>query len=303
MRELLPAVEMKYRGIGEGWARGVLGGSTGGWEAFAVQLLYPDEFNYAVAACPDPIGFTSFATVDLYTDKNAYYYDAPFKQTARPGYRDHYSGTNVLPGTSTPTYGSPYGQTTATVEEMNRREMVLGQKSRSCGQWDAWEAVFGPVGDDGYPARIWCKGDEPGYEGCEYGQINASVAQYWRRHFDMTQRIKSEWASGLGAKLTGKLHVFVGGGDSFFLTNAVMDLQDWVSAQGAALDPPFGGEIVIGTHDGRGYEHCFNGYLPDGTVAPNAITRELYVTKFLPRMADRWAKSAPKGANMEWRNY
>jgi hypothetical protein len=38
MTELLPAIEKAYRGIGEGWARGVLGGSTGGWEAFAVQV-------------------------------------------------------------------------------------------------------------------------------------------------------------------------------------------------------------------------------------------------------------------------
>ena len=56
-------------------------------------------------------------------------------------------------------------------------------------------------------------------------------------------------------------------------------------------------------HDGRGYEHCFNGFLPDGTAAPNAVTRELYVTKFLPRMAKRWAQTAPKGANMEWHSY
>ncbi len=137
MTELLPAIERKYRGIGEGWARGLMGGSTGGWESFAVQVLYPDEFNYAVAACPDPIGFTSYTTVNLYEDSNAYYYDAPFKRTARPGQRDHYSGTTVKPGTSRPDYGRPYGHTTATVEEMNRRELVLGPHSRSCGQWDS----------------------------------------------------------------------------------------------------------------------------------------------------------------------
>lgn len=117
----------------------------------------------------------------------------------------------------------------------------------------------------------------------------------------MTDKLKREWNHGLGAKLSGKLHVFVGASDTFFLTNAVMDLQDW--ATNATLDPPFGGEIVIGAHDGRGYEHCFNGFLPDGTIAPNAITRELYVTKFVPRMAERWAASAPKGADMEWHSY
>lgn len=43
MRELLPAVESAYRGIGAGWARGVLGGSTGGWEAFAAQVGHRDR--------------------------------------------------------------------------------------------------------------------------------------------------------------------------------------------------------------------------------------------------------------------
>lgn len=300
MTELLPVVERRYRGIAQGWARGVFGGSTGGWESFAYGVLYPDEFNYAVAACPDPIGFTSYATVDLYKDRNAYYYDSPFKRTPRPGYRDHYSGTAVRPGTSTPAYGRPYGQTTATVEEMNRREFVLGTHSRSCGQWDIWEAVFGPRGADGYPERIWCKDPGPA-AGCAYGQINESVAAYWREHFDLTAKLKKGWAAGLGGKLSGKLHVYVGAGDSFFLTNAVMDLQDWASDP--SLDPPFGGEILIGAHQGRGYEHCFNGFLPDGTPAPNAVTRELYLQKFLPRMAERFAATAPEGASMEWRSY
>ena len=126
-----------------------------------------------------------------------------------------------------------------------------------------WEAVFSPRGADGYPARIWCK--DPNDASCEYGRINKTVAAYWRDHFDMTHKLRAEWASGLGDKLSGKLHVFVGGSDTFFLTNAVMDLQDW--AKDPSLSPPFGGEIVIGAHDGRGYEHCFNGFMPDGTVA------------------------------------
>jgi len=127
------------------------------------------------------------------------------------------------------------------------------------------------------------------------------VATYWREHFDLTARLKAKWAAGLGRKLSGKLDVYVGASDTFFLTNAVMDLQDW--ATDPALSPPWGGEIVIGAHDGRGYEHCFNGFLPDGAPAPNAVTREIYVTKFLPRMAKRWAAAAPAGASMEWHEY
>ena len=90
---------------------------------------------------------------------------------------------------------------------MNRREMVLGVKSRSCGQWDVWEAVFGPKAADGYPERVWCKGDEPGHLGCEYGAINRSVVDYWAAHFDLTRRLRTEWSKGLGKKLSGKLCV------------------------------------------------------------------------------------------------
>ena len=81
----------------------------------------------------------------------------------------------------------------------------------------------------------------------------------------------------------------------------MLGLQDWAASP--SLEPPFEGEIVIGAHDGRGYEHCFNGFLPDGTAAPNAVTRELYVTKFLPRMAERWLNTAPAAADLSWHSY
>jgi hypothetical protein len=72
MKELVPEIEKQFRGIGEGWARFTYGGSTGGWEALAVQMFYPDDFNGCFAACPDPIDFRSFCLVDIYKDKNAY---------------------------------------------------------------------------------------------------------------------------------------------------------------------------------------------------------------------------------------
>jgi len=69
MYELLPEIEKKFRGIGQGWARFTYGGSTGGWEALAVQMFYPDEFNGCFAACPDPIDFRAYCLVDIYKDK------------------------------------------------------------------------------------------------------------------------------------------------------------------------------------------------------------------------------------------
>ena len=136
--ELLPYIERTFRGLGP-WARAVYGGSTGGWEALGVQVFYPDLYNGAWANCPDPIDFHAYTVVDIYGEKNAYYSEGPFKKTPRPGTRDY------------------LGQTRSTVEQDNLMELVLGTRSRSGGQWDIWEAVFSPVGADGYPKRIWDK--------------------------------------------------------------------------------------------------------------------------------------------------
>src|SRR5688572_27585198 len=89
MKELLPEVERRFRGIGAGWARFTYGGSTGGWEALAVQLFYPNDFNGAWVTCPDPIDFRAYTVVNIYEDKNAYYADGPFKRTPRPGQRNY----------------------------------------------------------------------------------------------------------------------------------------------------------------------------------------------------------------------
>ena len=79
VKELIPHIEKKYRGLGKGWARFLYGGSTGGWEALAAQVFYPDEFNGCCAACPDPIDFRAYTIVNIYEHKNAYYVDSPWK--------------------------------------------------------------------------------------------------------------------------------------------------------------------------------------------------------------------------------
>ena len=199
----------------------------------------------------------------------------------RHRYRDHYSGV-TWPG-----FVLPYGAIGATIEEMNHRELALGARSRSCGQWDIWEAVFGPVCADGYPCRLYDKVD---------GTINASVAAFWREHFDLVHIMRRDWAT-LGPKLQGKLHVYVGGSDSFYLTNAVMDAASVFAEIGSDA------EVVIGAHQGMGMQHCFRGYEYDenGEPLPNSITRLLY-TNFLPTMAARFAATAPAGGDVtSWR--
>ena len=113
MRELVPEIERRFRGIGQGYARFTYGGSTGGWEAMAVQMFYPDDFNGAWVACPDPIDFRAYTVIDLYKDENAYYLDSRWKRTPRPGHRNY------------------LGQVQSTIEESNHRELALGTKGRS----------------------------------------------------------------------------------------------------------------------------------------------------------------------------
>ena len=263
MHELIPEIERRYRGIGEGWARFTYGGSTGGWEAMAVQVLYPDDFNGAYVACPDPIDFRAYTVVDLYEDDNAYWIDAPFKRTARPGHR------NWL------------GQIDRTLVESNHLELVLGTKTRSGQQWDVWESVYSPVGDDGYPQRIWDK---------VTGEIDHEVAAYWRENYDLNYIMRRDWET-LGPKLEGKLNIYVGEMDNYYLNNAVYLTEDFLES---TTDPYYAGVVDYGARD----EHCWNG----DHEQPNAISRLRYIQMYTPMMLQRMLTAHPAGADLRsWR--
>jgi hypothetical protein len=262
-RELIPWVERTFRGIGEGWARFLYGGSTGGWEALAAQVLYPDEYNGCWAACPDPIDFRAFVTTNIYEDENAYWARGPFGEVARPGHRDW------------------LGHVSATLEQSNRAELVLGTRGRSGGQFDIWQAVYSPVGPDGYPRPIWDK---------RSGAIDRSVAAYWRDHYDLGRILERDWPNGLGRKLQGKIHIYVGDMDNYYLNDAVYLVEKTL----ASADPAYGGEVDYGDRA----EHCWNG---DHT-RDNAHSRLRYVQMFAPRIVERIEKSAPPGADTKsWR--
>jgi hypothetical protein len=258
MHELVPEIEKKFRGIGQGWARFTYGGSTGGWEALAVQLFYPDEFNGCFAACPDPIDFRAYCLVDIYKDSNAYWYSSPFKRLPRPAHRNY------------------LGQIQNTMEETNHYELALGTKSRSGQQWDIWEAVYSPQGEDGYPKRIFDK---------VTGTIDKTVAEYWKEHYDLRYILQRDWKS-LGPKLKGKIHIFCGDMDSYYLNNAVYLVEDFLKT---TKNPFYAGEVDYGDRA----EHCWNGDHHN----PNYISRLRYNTMYLPRILKRISESAPKGAD------
>jgi len=262
-QELIPHIERQFRGIGQGWARFTYGGSTGGWEALASQVFYPDLYNGCWAACPDPIDFRAYTVVNIYEEQNAYYLGDKWKRTPRPGIRNY------------------LGHVSSTLEQMNQRELVLGTKSRSGDQWDIWEAVFSPVGADGYPKRIWDK---------RSGEIDHSVAGYWRGHYDLRYIMERDWKT-LGPKLQGKVHIYCGDMDTFYLNNAVYLTEEFLKN---TKDPHYEGEVDYGDRA----EHCWNG---DHT-RPIAISRLRYHQMFIPRGVKRILATAPAGADVKsWR--
>ncbi|MFM8603563.1 MAG: hypothetical protein ACKOC2_05665 [Gemmatimonadota bacterium] len=260
--ELIPEIERRFRGIGQGWARFTYGGSTGGWEAMAVQMFYPDEFNGAWIACPDPIDFRHYTTVNIYTDRNAYHTEGAFRRTKRPAQRNY------------------LGHITATVEDMNRRELALGTRTRSGDQFDVWESVYSPVGPDGYPARIWDK---------RTGVIDTAVARHWREHWDLSYILQRDWAT-LGPKVRGKLRIYVGDMDNYYLNNAVYEVEKFLRS----ANPPADAVVDYGDRD----EHCWNG---DHTRS-NAYSRLRYPQMVLPWAVERMLLTAPQGADLRsWR--
>ena len=261
--ELIPYIEQKFRGIGEGWARFLYGGSTGGWEALAVQVFYPDEYNGCFAACPDPIDFRAFTMVNIYEDQNAYWMQDPFAKILRPGHR------NSL------------GSVDGTIRDWNHMELALGTKGRSGDQYDVWQAVYSPVGPDGYPAPIWDK---------LTGEIDTDVAAYWREHYDLRHILERDWKT-LGPKLAGKLQVFCGDMDNYYLNNAVYLMEDFLEG---TSDPYYAGKVDYGDRA----EHCWNGDQEN----PNHISRLRYNTMYLPRIIERIRASAPPGFDLSsWR--
>jgi hypothetical protein len=223
-QELIPYIEKQFRGIGQGWARAVYGGSTGGWESLASQVFYPDFYNGAWVFCPDVVDFRDYGTTNLYDDKNAFWIDGAYGHVPRPSVRQ------------------PDGLVLSTMEQMNRYEYVMGTHTRSGEQFDIWQAVFSSVGEDGYPKPVFDK---------RTGEIDHEVAKYWKEHYDLSAIMQRDWKT-LGPKLAGKMHFYVGEADTFYLDRAVHQMKDFLDT---TADPYFHGTFDFGVRK----PHCYAG--------------------------------------------
>ena len=261
--ELIPYIEKQFRCIGEGWSRFLYGGSTGGWEALAAQVFYPDEYNGCYAACPDPIDFRAYCLVNIYKDNNAYYSGPDHRKVERPGQRNY------------------LGEVSASLRQMNYRELALGTNSRSGEQWDIWQAVYSPMGTDGYPKPIWDK---------LTGEIDHQVATYWKENYDLRHILKRDW-NLLGPKLEGKINIYCGDMDNYYLNNAVYLMEDFLES---TQEPYYSGQVDYGDRA----EHCWNG----DHSRPNATSRLRYHQMFIKKAVERISISAPSGADLDsWR--
>ena len=221
-RELIPFIEEKFRGIGQGHARVVDGGSTGGWVSLALQIFYPEFFNGAWAFCPDGVDFRSFQLVNIYEDDNAYVNQHGFE---RPASRE------------------VSGEIRYTMRHECQLENVLGTGDSwtlSGGQWGAWNATYGPRGSRGRPVPLW----DPAT-----GAIDHEAARHWKA-FDLRRILEENWTE-LGPKLKGKIHIWVGEADDYFLNNAVHQIDNFLSH----ARPAYEGSITYGPGQG----HCWQG--------------------------------------------
>ncbi len=221
-QELIPFVEQKYRGIGQSYARVLDGGSTGGWVSLALKVFYPDFFNATWSSCPDGVDFRAFQLVNIYEDTNAYVNKYGFE---RPSEREI------------------NGDVRFSMRHECQMENVMGlgdSWTMSGGQWGAWNATYGARGADGRPVPLW----DP-----KTGEINRDAVEHWKK-YDLRMILEQNWKT-LAPKLQGKLNIWVGEADNYFLNNAVHMLGNFLEK----ADPPANSRVVYGPGQG----HCYRG--------------------------------------------
>jgi len=200
MAELIPYLEENFRIIRKPYARVLTGGSTGGWESLALQIYHPDFFGGTWSFYPDPVDFRRYCLTDIYEDENAF----------GVANREWLVPERFF-------YRSPEGQPEVSMRQLSQLEVVRGSNGRSGQQLDIWQATYGPVGKDGYPKPLWDKVS---------GKIDHDVAKFMRdKGYDLRHYIETNWTK-IGSQLVGKLHIYCGDMDDYYLNLAVYLLED-----------------------------------------------------------------------------
>ena len=224
IKELIPYIEEHFRGVGDPASRVVDGVSTGGWVALALQVFYPDYFSGVWSYCPDAIDFRAFQLINIYDDDNVY----------------------VDNGVERPSRRNIDGSVRFTMRHEVSMENVLGSGNSwtlSGRQWGAWNAAYGPRSEDILPVPLW---------GPVSGIINRDVTAHWEQ-YDLRLVVARNWTT-LAPKLDGKINIWVGEMDDYYLNRAVHMFDDFL----ATASPSFKARIVYGAGEG----HCWVPHTP-----------------------------------------
>lgn len=222
IHELIPFIETTYRGNGSSKYRFVDGCSTGGWVSLALQLYYPDEFNGVWSYSPDAIEFENYQLINIYKDKNAFVNEY---------------------GNQRPVARNITGEPVMMLKDFIQYENVLGRSDSyvtSGGQFSAHTALYSPKDDDGLPMPLF----DP-----ETGNIDHEVAEYWKK-YDLKLYVKENWAE-LGPKVQGKIYIWMGDMDHFYLNLATRSFDEFIKT---TENPVSDAEIVFTPVKG----HCEN---------------------------------------------
>ncbi|KAK3644267.1 hypothetical protein LTR56_009804 [Elasticomyces elasticus] len=204
--ELLPYLEKTFNMISAPYARVQDGGSTGGWESIANTIFRPDLFGVCFSSYPDSLDFHRHQAIPLYSVDNAYTLPSGENITS---IRENINGTLT--------------NVTAVLQE-NHWELTFGTSSRSQLQWDVWNAVFGAQGYNNYPLEPWDK---------VTGEVFHEAVEYWKP-MDLGMHVATNWDNelNLGKALAGRIFVYVGSWDNYFLNLGVLEFQKTVDAKG-----------------------------------------------------------------------
>ncbi len=249
--ELIPEFERRFRVISEPYARVLTGGSTGGWISFAYQVYYPEFYGGTWSFAPDPLDFRNVEGIDIYEDVNAFYKVHEWRTVPTPNSR--------VPET---------GYINLTSKQRNHFELANGTKGRSGEQIDIWSAVFGPLGDDGYFQPLFDK---------YTGEMYPEVAEAWKENYDIRHYLEQNWST-VGPKLVGKLHLFAGTMDNYYLDIGVKHTKAFLES---TTNPYYAGSVTYGAHGDHGWRPMTTGQL-------------------VRLMAQHIQKNRPEGTPVDW---
>ncbi len=198
IEEILPFLEAKYPLLARPEARLLEGHSSGAWSAIWLAMNHPETFGAAWASAPDPVDFRAFQLANIYEDGNMYLRD----DEPVPAYRRD-------------------GEPIYSVALENGYEEVLGPANSSGQQWDSWQAVFGPRGENGHPAPLF----DP-----RTGEIDHAVAESYRK-YDIGDLLRNN-PEKFGPIFKKSIRVRVGDMDSYYLNGGVALLKESLETLG-----------------------------------------------------------------------